>query len=117
MIRDACTRTRFSVVTLTRSTGTSTLSLHDALPILLREMARAYLRLIGEAGLTGALFPEAYGGNGRGVVAECIIDEELAAARSEEHTSELQSHHDLVCRVLLEKKNSPTHWLAKISPK
>ena len=23
--------------------------------------------------------------------------------RSEEHTSELQSHHDLVCRLLLEK--------------
>ena len=43
-------------------------------------MARAYLRTLGEAGMTGALFPEAYGGNGRGVVAECLIDEELAAA-------------------------------------
>src|SRR5437773_9197994 len=35
--------------------------------------------------------------------------------RSEEHTSELQSHHDLVCRLLLEKKknnellNTPEH--------
>src|SRR5437773_7310080 len=29
----------------------------------------------------------------------------LTAHRSEEHTSELQSHHDLVCRLLLEKKN------------
>src|SRR5438132_3059383 len=28
----------------------------------------------------------------------------LRAARSEEHTSELQSHSDLVCRLLLEKK-------------
>src|SRR5438034_8413209 len=28
----------------------------------------------------------------------------LAAVRSEEHTSELQSHSDLVCRLLLEKK-------------
>src|SRR5437773_7307043 len=28
----------------------------------------------------------------------------VVAARSEEHTSELQSHHDLVCRLLLEKK-------------
>src|SRR5260221_10790232 len=28
----------------------------------------------------------------------------LNAARSEEHTSELQSHSDLVCRLLLEKK-------------
>src|SRR5436190_12403416 len=26
--------------------------------------------------------------------------------RSEEHTSELQSHSDIVCRLLLEKKNS-----------
>src|SRR5690242_21219245 len=29
----------------------------------------------------------------------------LPAARSEEHTSELQSHVNLVCRLLLEKKN------------
>src|SRR5436190_11571014 len=29
----------------------------------------------------------------------------LAELRSEEHTSELQSHSDLVCRLLLEKKN------------
>src|SRR5438105_12579268 len=29
------------------------------------------------------------------------------AARSEEHTSELQSRVELVCRLLLEKKNSP----------
>src|SRR4051812_49552467 len=28
--------------------------------------------------------------------------------RSEEHTSELQSHVNLVCRLLLEKKKSPT---------
>src|SRR6266540_5755360 len=28
----------------------------------------------------------------------------MLAQRSEEHTSELQSHHDLVCRLLLEKK-------------
>src|SRR5260221_6941712 len=38
--------------------------------------------------------------------------------RSEEHTSELQSHSDLVCRLLLEKKNlqrvvdEPLHPLA-----
>src|SRR6266851_1223877 len=28
----------------------------------------------------------------------------VTCSRSEEHTSELQSHHDLVCRLLLEKK-------------
>src|SRR5438034_1743229 len=30
----------------------------------------------------------------------------LSAVRSEEHTSELQSHSDLVCRLLLEKKKT-----------
>ena len=34
---------------------------------------------------------------GRGLVRDDV-------SRSEEHTSELQSHHDLVCRLLLEKK-------------
>src|SRR5437667_2357738 len=33
---------------------------------------------------------------------------ECHRARSEEHTSELQSHHDLVCRLLLEKKKKKT---------
>src|SRR5699024_2645794 len=31
------------------------------------------------------------------------------AWRSEEHTSELQSRFDLVCRLLLENKNTPAH--------
>src|SRR5207248_10381791 len=38
------------------------------------------------------------------------IDEVLAVGvepRSEEHTSELQSPYDLVCRLLLERKNKP----------
>src|SRR5947207_11016344 len=33
-----------------------------------------------------------------------LITTKLAKPRSEEHTSELQSHSDLVCRLLLEKK-------------
>src|SRR5260221_2199187 len=33
----------------------------------------------------------------------------LVRLRSEEHTSELQSHSDLVCRLLLEKKKTNTH--------
>src|SRR5437773_7505301 len=37
-----------------------------------------------------------------------ILPPRPAALRSEEHTSELQSHHDLVCRLLLEKKNNTT---------
>src|SRR5438132_9842267 len=36
-------------------------------------------------------------------------------ARSEEHTSELQSHSDLVCRLLLEKKNKSRHLARKLS--
>ena len=32
------------------------------------------------------------------------VEEARELGRSEEHTSELQSHSDLVCRLLLEKK-------------
>src|SRR5436190_3619056 len=40
-------------------------------------------------------------------IREVVVEAERAHARqrSEEHTSELQSHSDLVCRLLLEKKN------------
>src|SRR5699024_11885785 len=42
---------------------------------------------------------------------ELVVNEDYANAigidpRSEEHTSELQSRFDLVCRLLLEKKNN-----------
>src|SRR5690349_2801949 len=36
----------------------------------------------------------------------------ILEARSEEHTSELQSRRELVCRLLLEKKNEPVGLLA-----
>src|SRR5260370_16264920 len=36
---------------------------------------------------------------------KCVF---LENSRSEEHTSELQSHLNLVCRLLLEKKTHPT---------
>src|SRR5260370_21025007 len=35
---------------------------------------------------------------------------QLFAGRSEEHTSELQSHLNLVCRLLLEKKKEISTW-------
>src|SRR5947207_11359617 len=35
-----------------------------------------------------------------------VVGQVVAAQRSEEHTSELQSHSDLVCRLLLEKKKA-----------
>src|SRR5215211_9201287 len=68
----------------TATTEIYTLSLHDALPI--RE--------------------EAQDDGHDNIVTD--LDKILTAARhllrSEEHTSELQSHSDLVCRLLLEKK-------------
>src|SRR5260221_7627010 len=46
-------------------------------------------------------FAQATGDAGEGDAAHA---EALDQRRSEEHTSELQSHSDLVCRLLLEKK-------------
>src|SRR5438132_9479656 len=48
-------------------------------------------------------------GQNPGIVASHLCyashaDDQWQAIRSEEHTSELQSHSDLVCRLLLEKK-------------
>src|SRR5438034_1888816 len=37
-------------------------------------------------------------------------DDGVTRHRSEEHTSELQSHSDLVCRLLLEKKKNKDMW-------
>src|SRR5438034_7704476 len=53
-------------------------------------------------GLGGETVPGA-GAPGRGVVAQRRPGRGRLG-RSEEHTSELQSHSDLVCRLLLEKK-------------
>src|SRR5437667_5285134 len=38
-----------------------------------------------------------------------FVDGGFRRIRSEEHTSELQSHHDLVCRLLLEKKKKKSY--------
>src|SRR5476649_506523 len=64
----------------TATTEIYTLSLHDALPIYRRVLRRDGRRRAGQ--------PDAV----------------PRIVRSEEHTSELQSHSDLVCRLLLEKK-------------
>src|SRR5438477_2111503 len=51
-----------------------------------------------------------------GTAAQLVLGAAFGAAflgadqRSEEHTSELQSHVNLVCRLLLEKKNINEHW-------
>src|SRR5882762_11163147 len=44
-------------------------------------------------------------------VGEIAEGDNRHAVRSEEHTSELQSHLNLVCRLLLEKKKKNTNYL------
>src|SRR5690349_23691901 len=68
-----------------------TLSLHDALPIYMNTRLR-------EAFGRPAAPPDPE--------EEPVGDFGVGQGRSEEHTSELQSRRDLVCRLLLEKKNS-----------
>src|SRR5437773_7678240 len=60
------------------------------------------------------LFPDEFAALDRASGATFPFSDE----RSEEHTSELQSHHDLVCRLLLEKKKkkiSRIHLLIDIN--
>src|SRR5260370_19945848 len=84
----------------TATTEIYTLSLHDALPIFdARELERdvGILRDVEEIA--------------RPKVRVTLVAPRLQAVdfnldRSEEHTSELQSHLNLVCRLLLEKKNT-----------
>src|SRR5437867_10021954 len=71
-------------------TGFYPLSLHDALPISLTSAG------VGDGKTTTAM-------NLAGSLAQSTHARVLLA-RSEEHTSELQSPYDLVCRLLLEKK-------------
>src|SRR3712207_8717794 len=80
---------------MTATTEIYTLPLHDALPICARRR-RAEERRIR---LAAAATVQA-----RGRAAHPAAARAGAAARSEEHTSELQSRQYLVCRLLLEKK-------------
>src|SRR5207248_10931167 len=93
-----------------------TLSLHDALPIFVRSVAQSPLSRrpasrqpeSGDSSFRAALTLTAWTDFHRTGIAWLA-----ATLRSEEHTSELQSPYDLVCRLLLEKKkknrNTPTN--------
>src|SRR5260221_4773030 len=87
----------FSVLFFFNDTATTeiyTLSLHDALPISgARRRSTAGIRLGNDRR-----------GARRSAWRHRRPDCRDARIRSEEHTSELQSHSDLVCRLLLEKK-------------
>src|SRR5438445_2001171 len=86
-----------------RRPPSSTLSLHDALPIY-AVRARALGLPVGR--------PDARARDHRVGIDRVDADPVRAsllgqtAARSEEHTSELQSRQYLVCRLLLEKKKT-----------
>src|SRR2546427_2398119 len=45
---------------------------------------------------------------------EVKVDSPKVTLRSEEHTSELQSQSNLVCRLLLEKKKKKIHWSSNV---
>src|SRR5699024_12472400 len=100
----------FSLTTATSHSVIPLLSLHDALPIY------SYARPLGSNEHNGTRFNAAFsigsgGSDVRHGAACAILTIEAMTdiyiddwARSEEHTSELQSRFDLVCRLLLEKK-------------
>src|SRR5205807_5396946 len=96
---------------------THTLSLHDALPILTAQTSATdplgnttfYLGTSGTAPKISDLetaIDAASGNTGTGSVASSVANSGAATSklqlRSEEHTSELQSPCNLVCRLLLE---------------
>src|SRR5437773_6497703 len=45
-----------------------------------------------------------------------LAERQAQRIRDREHTSELQSHHDLVCRLLLEKKNESAYLHCEREP-
>src|SRR5260370_14671675 len=44
------------------------------------------------------------------------VSKPVEGRRSEEHTSELQSHLNIVCRLLLEKKNESSQFITRVKP-
>src|SRR5215468_12400639 len=93
----ACTMVSPAIAVLfffndTATTEIYTLSLHDALPIS------------GHA--APAPGPP-----------EAPCRRAVPGPRSEEHTSELQSHHDIVCRLLLEKKKKESGGYSGKTPR
>src|SRR5207249_12029803 len=91
-----------------------TLSLHDALPILTkREMTPPAMSTRFESTWLDQRYcvtlndtpTTRMAGSTSKVSLQLTMARTSWTSRSEEHTSELQSRFDLVCRLLLEKKN------------
>src|SRR5207247_10755082 len=86
--------------------GSYPLSLHDALPILIRDVERGRHRfdqLLESLGIASNVLTDRLS---RLVEAGVLHRVRYSERRSEEHTSELQSRVDLVCRLLLDKKQN-----------
>src|SRR2546421_7293640 len=90
MIRRPPRSTLFPYTTLFRSLVT-----RETLLTPWRDILRVYRRLEARGEIRGGRFVGGFSGEQN--------------ARSEEHTSELQSRSDLVCRLLLEKKKNHSH--------
>src|SRR2546430_8876616 len=90
----------------TATTEIYTLSLHDALPISQDAAAGAAGECVGGA-LGGHRPPRVHRPDAH--QQRTSPGERSHRVRSEEHTSELQSQSNLVCRLLLEKKKD-TRW-------
>src|SRR2546430_12396086 len=80
----------------TATTEIYTLSLHDALPI-----SGARIRFAPRRQMDRITW--------RAVEVSRAVRQRRQAKRSEEHTSELQSQSNLVCRLLLEKKKKKSY--------
>src|SRR5688572_11672924 len=93
-------------ISMTPSTATYTLSLHDALPISGSGLARGSTLLVLAIAL---LLLWTIGATTAPPVMRAVVAGPTDG-RSEEHTSELQSQSNLVCRLLLEKKNTLLSW-------
>src|SRR5206468_13101657 len=102
----------FFVFNAPATTQLYTLSLHDALPISFQYVKRIMETPGGRSHIRDASeFVRALRGGGLPSVAFVKPHwkdnaHAVSSTRSEEHTSELQSRSDLVCRLLLEKKKN-----------
>src|SRR5437867_6102127 len=92
---------RFNIIPAT--TNINTLSLHDALPICCAEANNGPRHLAVPARIKNQYLTA-----GGPRISETVRDGKkripYSESRSEEHTSELQSPYEIVCRLLLEKK-------------
>src|SRR5436305_12122848 len=83
------------------TTGIYTLSLHDALPISGTSPGTSWYRTAFDLHV-----PAGHDASLALTIGDPAVPHN--SARSEEHTSELQSRPHLVCRLLLEKKKTPS---------